>query len=187
MSNMTFAEIHSLQFGLSESEIEECHLNNGVLQQSRTIYCFKEDEDNYSPRAVYLFNHEGKSKKVVGDDLELLLRSSDTSLSEFFGIEKKAMDDLLWMTVWHADRDVIPDHFSEGNFLEVDENGGEINVSDVADEIKAASSSCLISFSQFANCDFTISEDADDVTIPELDYSSHWDDREVARIYYKSN
>ena len=45
MSNMTFAEIHSLQFGLSESEIEECHLNNGVLQQSRTIYCFKEDED----------------------------------------------------------------------------------------------------------------------------------------------
>ena len=73
MSNMTFAEIHSLQFGLSESEIEECHLNNGVLQQSRTIYCFKEDEDNYSPRAVYLFNHEGKSKKVMGDDLELLL------------------------------------------------------------------------------------------------------------------
>ena len=44
MTKITFAEIHSMQFGLTDGEIEECYLNNGVIEQPRTIYCFKKDE-----------------------------------------------------------------------------------------------------------------------------------------------
>jgi hypothetical protein len=184
MTQVNLAEVHCIQYGLTDSEIEECYLNNGVLEQSRTIYCFKKDEDDYSPSAVYLFNHHDEGKKVMGDDLNLMLHSSDSSLTEFFEIPKDAMTQLIWMAIWNGDEDVIPDNFSGEKYVEEFGSGGEINITDIEADLKAAKESCLISFSQFANCNFEMSEDLMDLAIPDLDYSRNSDKLEVARIYY---
>ena len=184
MTQMTLAEVHSIQYGLADSEIEECYLNNGVLEQSRTIYCFKRDEDDYSPSVVYLFNHHDEGKKVMGDDLDLMLRSSDSSLAEFLEIPKDAMTQLIWMTIWNGDMDVIPDNFSREKYIEEIGSGGEIDITDIEADLKGAKESCLLSFSQFANCNVEMSEDLMDLTIPDLEYSPHLDKLEVARIHY---
>lgn len=169
---------------------EDSHINSGNIGKTHQLgLYYRPDEDDSDEREVIgalCVTEKNKTKWYGGEkNVELFFKDiSSGDLAKFYGLDADSMRIVLLMSLW-AWRDEMSELSDEGILIDNtgDDFGGEINIEDQIDDLKAASDAIVVAFGSVqVDTEDTVSIESDKQP-PDTDLEYN-EKEEFARLYY---